>query len=509
MKKLLLIPALLFLLLLINCAQSGTDTSIVQIMPSDSIDVSARLKPNEDYIVCRHTYGKDSIVGNQIIYRLATDSSSIFVDFDITTLELHPAITANLLSFIHSELLSWNFIDSCDTITPFDIKELTTNGLTQNEIVRKALDRESDLFYNELPTIIDYGPRGYEMSIEIYPIFLNEDYVTYRKYYYAYTGGAHGNYATYFQTFNRKTGKIVNLDDIIKPDKMDCLRQRVAYHMAANYPIYSPVTDLDSYIDSLNRWLGLTDLGTASSVNTQEPISLKNYPMNLPGVHGAGLLFYYERYALAPGVCGCPIVLVTYDEIRDCLKEPFCNYYADISEFKKMDPPAELARSITAEQLDSIREACGPSDNGKYFPQEIYDQYQYYRGDLKCYYTLNDFVGTWTKYGHLYDDRQILSLNPDGTFTNITEEATCQDSRGVMQYHYKSTIKGKYTFDPQTNTLMFKNWRKKMELNTETLDWYIKSKDPENHYVIIHSIDTDTMYFCDDCGDLSPLFRTK
>ena len=35
------------------------------------------------------------------------------------------------------------------------------------------------------------------------------------------------------------------------------------------------------------------------------------------------------------------------------------------------------------------------------------------------------------------------------------------------------------------------------------------SKDPENHNEIIHSIDTDTMYFCDDCGDLSPLFRTK
>ena len=327
-----------FLLLLISFVPSGCNsTSELQSTLADSIDVYMQLKPNEEWNSGRHIYGKDSIVGNSIKYRLTTDSSDIYVDFNLTILELHPRITANLLSFIHREMLDWGFINENDTIPPFKTKEMTDKGYSQSDIVKKALDWEGERFYHQLPLIFEYGERGYNLDIETYPVFLNENYVTYKKYAYYYTGGAHGNYSICLHTYNLKTGESVDLEDIIIPKKLNKVRERVAYHMAAKYPVYSTVNSIDVYLDSLNRWKGLTDLSVIfgfKKENEIEQISLKNYPINDPGLHGAGLVFTYEKYHLTPGICGCPTILISFDEIRDCLKEPFGNYHSNLNEFE-------------------------------------------------------------------------------------------------------------------------------------------------------------------------------
>lgn len=327
-----------FLLLLISFVPSGCNSaSELQNTLADSIDVYMQLKPNEEWDSGRHTYGKDSIVGNSIKYRLTTDSSDIYVDFNLTILELHPRITANLLSFIHGEMLDWGFINESDTIPPFTTKKMTDKGYSQSDIVKKALDWEGERFYHQLPLIFEYGERGYNLDIETYPVFLNENYVTYKKYAYYYTGGAHGNYSICLHTYNLKTGESVDLEDIVIPKKLNKVRERVAYHMAAEYPIYSSVNSIEAYLDSLNRWKGLTDLSVIfgfKKENEIEQISLKNYPINDPGIHSAGLVFTYEKYHLTPGICGCPTILISFDEIRDCLKEPFCNYHSDLNEFE-------------------------------------------------------------------------------------------------------------------------------------------------------------------------------
>ena len=513
MKKLLFFPVVVLLILITWTFSGCNGNTKLQVLPSDSIDVYARLKPNENWISCRHTYGNDSIIGYTIKYRLATDTSNVFVDFDITTLELHPRITANLLSFIHNEMLTQGFINECDTIVPFGITEMTDKGFTQNDIVRKALDWESDLYYSELPCIME-DSFGFELDIEIYPVFLNEDYVTYKKYSYYYTGGAHGNYSSFLQTFNRKTGESVDLEDIIIPEKMDDVREKVALHMAANYPIYSSIATMEEYLDSLNRWKGLTDIGVIMGVTKEEyreRITLKNYPLNDPGVHGAGLVFTYEKYHLTPGCDGCPTILVTFDEIKGCLKEPFCNYYADVNGFeryKEWNMYADPVQWYTEEQLDSVRAICSPADDGHPWPRDISDWYKYRYGDLKCSYKINEIIGTWIGYGHLYDPRQILTLNADGTFSNITEEALTEGADGKMRYDYASTIKGNYVYNARKNRIKNKNWEK-MRLEEKTLEAYGKQRDPENRYLIIHSIVGDTMYVADDIGDLWPYYRKR
>lgn len=513
MKKLLFFPVVLLLILITWSVSGCNGNTKLQVLPSDSIDVYARLKPNEGWISCLHTYGKDSIIGHTINYRLATDTANVFINFDITTLELHPRITANLLSFIHNEMLTHGFINEGDTLVPFGIKELTDKGLTQNDIIKAALDWESSLYYNELPYIME-DSMGFELIIEIYPVFLNEDYVTYKKYSYYYTGGAHGNYSSFLQTYNRETGESVDLEDIIIPERMDEVREKVALHMAANYPIYSSIATMEEYLDSLNRWKGLTDIGVIMGVikdDDRQRITLKNYPLNDPGIHGAGLVFTYEKYHLTPGCDGCPAILVTFDEIRSCLKEPFYNYYADINGFeryKEWDIFADPVRYYTKEQLDSVRVAWSPADDGHPWPREISDWYKYRYGKLTHHYNLEDIIGTWIGYGHLYDPRHILTLNADGTFSYISEEALNQGPDGKMRYDYESTIRGNYVYNARENKLKFKNWEK-MRLEEETLEAYVKQRDPENKYLIIHSIVGDTMYVADEIGDLWPYFRKR
>lgn len=505
---------LILSLILSVFTQGCRDHNGIQFYPSDSIDVYTRLKPNDELYSGRHTYGNDSVVGNTIKYRLSTDSVSIGVDIDITILDLHPQITANLLSFIHGEMIDHGFINESDTIVPFGIKEKSDEGLTQSEIVHMALDWEGERFYSELPQIIEYGENGYNIAFEIYPVFLNEDYVTYKKFSCYFTGGGHSNYSLFLQTYNRKTGESVDLEDMIDSEKLDKVRERVAYHMAAKYPIYSSVNSTEEYLDSLNRWAGLTDIAVVMGLaeeNDREQITLKNYPINDPGLHGAGLVFTYEMYHLTPGCNGCPTIILTFDEIRDCLKEPLNQYNSDLNEFEKYkstDMYADKASRYTGTQLDSVRAAWSPADDGNPWPRSISDWYSYRVGKLKKHYALKDILGTWIGYGHLPDSRQILSIKPNGMYINITEEALEKDSLDRMIYNYTQTNQGTYNYNSSKNLLMLKNWED-MKLKDETLEAYVKRRDPENKYLIIHSIENDTMYVADDMGNLWPFYRKK
>lgn len=474
--------------------------------PSDSIDVFAELIPNEDRQSSFHTYGNDSVVGHDITYRMATDSARNYVDVRLNVLELHPRITANLLSFIHGEMLFQGFINENDTIPPFDIYSKSNEGYSQSEIVRSFLDWESGRFHKELES----GEDGFYINFDVEPVFLNDKYVTYSKYVYSYTGGAHGDYSTFLQTYNRETGKTVNLTDMVEPNMMDKLRERVALHMAVNYPIYSPVNSVEEYLDSLNRWKRDTDVALKFGLKKEsecERITLKNYPLNDPGIHEAGLVFTYEKYHLTPGVSGCPTVLVTFDEIRDCLKEPFRNYRTDPSKIRKIKE-IDYPNYISNTQLDSIRAARGTAADGGKWPREISDWYKYRHGNIKHHYPIGSIIGKWQGYGPKRNTRNTLSIKADGSFIHEREEATNEAEKGKIRYEYAETIQGRYKYNPQWNQLTLNNWQS-IELNEENLEAFVKQRNPQNKYMIIHSIVRDTMYVADEVGNLWPYIRRK
>ena len=312
-----------------GCKNRSVETTALKRYASDTTDVSIPLKPNENLYSNRLTYGKDSIPGNTFKYHFPSDSSEIYMNYDVTILELNPKITSDLLSFLHKETLACGFINEKDSVVPWTFEQLNGEGLAQEQLVKKILEWEGESFKRQLTNIYDSGVRGFNLSIEIYPVFMNEDYITYEKYAYYYTGGAHGNYTSFLQTYDIKTGETVGLEDMIEPGKINKFRRKVIEHMASSYPIYQDVTSVQQYLDSLNNWLGNINPGVASGVVKKEDlnkITEENYPLNTPGINETGLVMTYDKYQLTPGSDGVPVIVLTYDEIRDCLKAPFNQY---------------------------------------------------------------------------------------------------------------------------------------------------------------------------------------
>lgn len=58
-------------------------------------------------------------------------------------------------------------------------------------------------------------------------VYVNEHYASYWCDDYSYTGGAHGNTIVHVETIDRKTGKILVLDDIFPQDRQVALQEEL------------------------------------------------------------------------------------------------------------------------------------------------------------------------------------------------------------------------------------------------------------------------------------------
>ena len=473
-------------------ASSCNETSITAL--PEFYNIHEKLKPNEDYISCKHTYGKDSICGHEITYKVATDSSEVYLNINLTILELHSRITENLLYYIYYVLNNGGFFAVPDTTPHFLTNDFFANSYSQYKIACKTLDWECELFDNSL---CRFGS-GYWLDIYITPIFLNDNYVTYNKYSEYYFGGAHPNYSSFMQTYDLTTGEAINLEDIIKPDKNDQLRKKVVEHMAVSYPFDSNKTSVKDYLEDLNEWLGT---GRSS-------IDEFNFPLNDPGIHECGLVFSYEKYDLTPGYLGCPHIVVSYDEIRDCLKAPFNDYVTTYSShaIDTISNELETGRPWYGEhKIDSIRKSMGLSGSGHPYPIKIYNEYIYRHGKPTRHYQIKELIGTWISNGYHNDSKYILSINSDDTYINKTYNAANPNIAEEIEYVLTSKIMGKYTYDKNFNKLTLLNTE--CEYNIPT-DSFIIYDNPEHSEYIIHSIEGDTLILANKTGDLWTYYRS-
>lgn len=308
-----------------SCGTEHKAMDSIEKFPTDTLDVFCPLIPEDSLHSIKSFRGfpvakiKDSI---------PTKDSMIYITMNIVELDQNPKITSNLLSFAIFNLVDRGFLPSRDSLLSEKYNDRDFKDRTAQEVLNQFSDLVSKEFYAQLPTILSYEC-GFNMEINIYPVFLNDEYVTYCKDAYYYTGGAHGNYSRFLQTYNVKTGETIDLEDMVLPEKLGEFREAVVKHMAASYPIGEGIKTVTEYLDSLNSWFGLTNLEVAlgvASPDDLERITIENYPLNDPGITDVGLVVCYEKYALTPGVYGCPTIVISYDEVRDCLKPPFNKY---------------------------------------------------------------------------------------------------------------------------------------------------------------------------------------
>lgn len=159
--------------------------------------------------------------------------------------------------------------------------------------------------------------------------------------------------------------------------------------------------------------------------------------------------------------------------------------------------------------LDSIMEGRKHiiADNGKPYPIDEYEMCIYRRGEpITPNVPLDSLIGTWHGYGHLYDPRTVLTINPDSTYSIIIEDCGDYDDNGNLTYTFAYEKRGNLRYNPAQNMLTFLKFNEN-EPASLTREAYMKSKNPIDEVRIIYSLDRDTMWIFDGHSDFFPYFR--
>lgn len=279
----------------------------------DSDEIFKPLEANEDNDLQGLVFGKENIPGIIFDYEMETNDSNVYVFFpNFNLLDINPAINQNIFDFISSQMKENDFLNEGFQVPQNFYVSLLEEGKSYSQAAECVLDSLKTGFDAQLKNLGDTST-PFNMVFRIYPVFLDEKYVTFRLLSYNYTGGAHGMTFSYLKTYDLESGKLLTLDDIVKPEGLPLIREEVAAKMAYSYPIYENITTVEQYIDSLNVWVDNFD------EEKTDKITLKNYPLTDPGITSEGLVFIYQMYDLTPGSDGCPVVLLPYNEIKGCL----------------------------------------------------------------------------------------------------------------------------------------------------------------------------------------------
>jgi hypothetical protein len=109
-------------------------------------------------------------------------------------------------------------------------------------------------------------------------------------------GGPHGNYTYYDLTYDRETGEILMLDDIIDTEKADVLYQKLCDALPTD-------VEYTQEPEPIIKEKFFTDLSKTNNWNLTEK----------------GLCFSFNTYVLAPHAYGTISVVIPYSELTDIL----------------------------------------------------------------------------------------------------------------------------------------------------------------------------------------------
>ena len=310
-------PFAFVFLIIYMAACSGKDRQVVPY-DLDQDEIMQPLAPNEEDAPEGISFGPDSIPGITIDLDITTQYPEVFIFFEkFTLLDINPKINTEIFNFIVEELKENDFLENSFSLPINNFTTLISDSISYSDVAISLLASIKPGFEAQLKNFDPVYP-PYQAYFLIYPVFLNENYVTFRQFLSTYTGGAHGMAFSYLKTYDLNTGELLTLKDIVKPEGMEDVRQEVAAHMAYSYPIYENITTVEQYIDSLNVWLDHSD-----PLDITGEITLKDYPLTNPAILKEGLAFIYQMYDLTPGSDGCPLVVIPYRDIRGCLFSPF------------------------------------------------------------------------------------------------------------------------------------------------------------------------------------------
>lgn len=155
---------------------------------------------------------------------------------------------------------------------------------------------EAKAFFEEFPDV----PTGYGMELRQSVLLNTPNLFTIEAFYYAFTGGAHGNYGTGYYNFDATTGAIIELKDILV-DGYETPLKIIAE------PIFKK-----SYLEE-----GMTNYSEAGFYFEKDVFVLSD---NF-AIIKEGLKFIYNPYEVAPYALGQQEIIIPYTDLKNLIRE--------------------------------------------------------------------------------------------------------------------------------------------------------------------------------------------
>lgn len=141
-------------------------------------------------------------------------------------------------------------------------------------------------------------------------------YVTYDVGYYVYSGGAHGGYLSFGQTFRCSDGRRMGwnmIDPAKHPQLVKLLTQELCEYFAAD-------TEDKHTLSEQELWEHLLLYDDPDTPENELELGLP-LPHYAPYLTEDGMAFVYQQYEIAAYACGMPGSTIPYDRIKPLLTE--------------------------------------------------------------------------------------------------------------------------------------------------------------------------------------------
>lgn len=217
--------------------------------------------------------------------------------FYLSVRAIVPADSSAITNYLYSSLLAY-YKELGDTLEKASAAVSTPVQLAQ------ALDVMGAAFSTHVqPYATDTITPGFMMNADMRPVYGTDSYMTYAVYDDYYTGGAHGEVDTYFETFDIKTGRPYTFDTMFSAEGRAKIRGKLVEIIAKD-----KAQTIDEYLKSLNEFL-----------MPAAPVTVDNFPVYHVGITSFGVVFTYPKYSIAAGFEGCPAYVIPLDEVSSYL----------------------------------------------------------------------------------------------------------------------------------------------------------------------------------------------
>ena len=257
---------------------------------------------DENTVTVRHNAITDTTLTIGALNMKFTEVSRIFqVDttgqFYLSVRMIVPVDSSAIATSLYRSLLGYyeDIVVSSDT--------LPCAPATPTQLANAIDDMGSRFKTFVKPYAADTITHGFLMNADMRPVYGTDSYITYAIYDDYYTGGAHGEIDSYFETFDLATGKAYTFETMFSAKGRAEIRKKLVEIIARDKSMTT-----DEYLTTLNEFM-----------MPSSPVTEANFPVAHVGITSLGVVFTYPKYSIAPGYEGCPAYVIPLDEVADYL----------------------------------------------------------------------------------------------------------------------------------------------------------------------------------------------